>query len=107
MKRLLTTVLIFEAIVVGLAVPVAVHIDHLRPGSAAVAAGVTAGAALLFAILARPLLPATLIGGSILQVFVIASGVIVPVMYFLGAIFALLWAVGIWLGRRIERPAGP
>ena len=71
------------------------------------AAGVTAGAALLFAILARPLLPATLIGGSVLQVFVIASGAIVPVMYFLGAIFALLWVVGIWLGRRIERPAGP
>jgi Protein of unknown function (DUF4233) len=106
-KRLLPTVLIFEAIVVGLAVPVAVHIDHLRPGSAGVAAGVTAGAAVLFAILARPLLPATVIGGSVLQVFVIASGVIVPVMYFLGAIFALLWVVGIWLGRRIERPAGP
>jgi hypothetical protein len=106
-KRLLPTVLIFEAIVVGLAVPVAVHIDHLRPGSAGLAAGVAAGAALLFAILARPLLPATVIGGSVLQVFVIASGVIVPVMYFLGAIFALLWVVGIWLGRRIERPAGP
>ena len=107
MKRLLATVLIFEAIVVGLGVPVAVHIDHLRPGSAGAAAGVTAGAAVLVAVLARPLLPATLIGGSVLQVFVIASGVIVPVMYFLGAIFALLWVVGIWLGRRIERPAAP
>lgn len=107
MKRLLSTVLIFEAIIVGLAVPVAVHIDHLRPDSAGVAAGVTAGAALLFAILARPLLPATLIGGSLLQAFVIAAGVIVPVMYVLGAIFAVLWIVGIWLGRRIERPAGP
>ena len=107
MKRLLATVLIFEAIIVGLAVPVATHIDHLRPGSAGVAAGVTAGAALLFAILARPLLPATVIGGSVLQVFVIAAGVIVPVMYVLGAIFALLWIIGIWLGRRIERPAGP
>jgi hypothetical protein len=107
MKRLLATVLIFEAIIVGLAVPVAVHIDHLRPDSAGVAAGITAGGAILFAILARPLLPATLIGGSVLQVFVIASGVIVPVMYFLGGIFAALWVIGIWLGRRIERPAGP
>ena len=107
MKRLVTTVLIFEAIIVGLAVPVAVQIDHLRPGAAALAAGVTAGAAVIFAILARPLLPATLIGGSVLQVFVIAAGVIVPVMYFLGAIFAALWIVGILLGRRIERPAAP
>ena len=108
MKRLLPTVLIFEAIVVGLAVPVAVHIDHLRPGSAGVAAGWHGrrrgavrdpGPAAAAA--------ATVVGGSVLQVFVIASGVIVPVMYFLGAIFALLWVVGIWLGRRIERPAAP
>ena len=60
-------------------------------------------AAVVFAILARPLLPATLVGGSLLQIFVIASGVIVPVMYFLGAIFAALWAIGILLGYRIER----
>jgi hypothetical protein len=24
----------------------------------------------------------------------------VPAMYFLGAVFALLWGTGIWLGRR-------
>ena len=36
-----------------------------------------------------------------LQVLVIAAGVIVPVMYFLGAIFAALWVIGILLGRRV------
>lgn len=103
MRRLCATVLIMEAIVVGLSIPVAIHVDHLAPGSAGAAGGVAAVAAVVFAILARPLLPATLVGGSLLQIFVIASGVIVPVMYFLGAIFAALWAIGILLGYRIER----
>jgi hypothetical protein len=107
LKRLCATVLIMEAVVIGLSIPVAVQVDHLPPGSAATAGGVAAAAAVLFAVLARPLLPAALIGGTLLQVFVIASGVIVPVMYFLGAIFAALWAIGIWLGYRLERPAGP
>jgi hypothetical protein len=106
-RRLCATVLIFEAIVIGLSIPVAVQIDHLQPGRAGLAGGIAAGAALIFAILARPLLPATLVGGTAVQVFAIAAGTIVPVMYFLGAIFAALWVIGIWLGHRIERPAGP
>jgi hypothetical protein len=105
-KRLCATVLIMEAIVIGLFIPVAIQIEHLAPVSAGTAGGVAAGLAVVFAILARPLLPATLVGGSALQIFVIASGVLVPVMYFLGALFAALWATGIWLGRRFERPAG-
>ena len=105
MKRLLATVLIMETIVIGLSIPVAIQIDHLAPGSAGIAGGVAAGGALLFAILARPLLPATIIGGSLLQVFAIAAGAIVPVMYVLGGIFAAFWIIGIWLGLRVERPA--
>jgi hypothetical protein len=106
-KRLLAMVLAMEAIVIALAIPVAIQIDHLNAAHAGIAGGIAAGAAVIFAILARPLLPATLIGGTAVQIFAIASGVIVPVMYFLGAIFAALWVIGIWLGRRIERPAGP
>ena len=49
---------------------------------------------------------ATLAGGSLLQLFVIASGAVVPAMYFLGAVFAALWATGIWLGYRAEHAAG-
>ena len=106
MKRLCATVLIMEAIVVALAIPVAVQIDHLAPRSAGLTGGIAAVAAVLFALLARRLLPATLIGGSLLQVFVIATGSVVPVMYFLGGIFAALWAIGIWLGYRVEHAAG-
>ncbi len=106
MKRLCATVLIMEAIIVGLSIPVAVQIDHLSAHTAGLTGGVAAVAAVLFAVLARPFLRATLIGGSLLQVFVIAAGSVVPVMYFLGGIFAALWAVGIWLGYRVEHAAG-
>jgi hypothetical protein len=105
-KRLCATVLIMEAIVVGLAIPVAVQIDHLTPQTAGLTGGVAVVAAVVFAALARPFLRGTLIGGSLLQVFVIASGSVVPVMYFLGGVFAALWALGIWLGYRVEHAAG-
>jgi hypothetical protein len=106
MKRLCATVLIFEAIVIGLSIPVAVHIDHVAPHTAGLAAGVAAGAAVVFAALARRLLPATLVGGSLLQIYVIASGATVPAMFFLGGIFAALWTTGIWLGYRAEHADG-
>ena len=106
MKRLCATVLIMEAIVVGLSIPVAVQIDHLAPHAAGLTSGVAAVAAVLFAASARRLLPVTLVGGSLLQLFVIASGAVVPAMYFLGGIFAALWIIGIWLGYRVEHAAG-
>ncbi len=106
MKRLCATVLIFEAIVIALCIPVAVHIDHLAPHAAGLTGGIAAGAAVVLAAVARGLPRVTIIGGSMLQVFVIASGAIVPVMYFLGGIFAALWTVGIWLGYRVEHAAG-
>ncbi|MGH3275784.1 MAG: DUF4233 domain-containing protein [Streptosporangiaceae bacterium] len=99
------TVLIMEAIVIGLAIPVAIQIDHLAPGSAGTAGGVAVAAAVIFAALTRRALTVALAGGSLLQIFAIASGMVVPVMYFLGAIFATLWIIGILLGRYIERPA--
>jgi hypothetical protein len=101
-KRLCATVLIMEAIVIGLAIPVAIQIDHASAGAAGTAGGVAAVAAVLLAALARRHLAWTLAGGCVLQVLVIVGGAVVPVMYFLGALFAALWAIGIWLGRRVE-----
>lgn len=110
MRRLCATVLIMEAIVIGLSIPVAVTVEHASRGSAGTAGGVLAVAAVLLAILAaRGPLRLALAGGSILQVLVLATGAIVTAMYFLGAIFAALWVIGIWLGRRVELApdAGP
>jgi len=106
MKRLCATVLIMEALVLCLAAPVAVQMSHVSAHSACLTAGAAAVAAVVFAGLARRMLPATLAGGSLVQVFVIAAGTVVPAMYFLGAVFAALWAIGIWLGYRAEHATG-
>ena len=58
--------------------------------------------AVVLAVLARRRLQVTLVGGSLLQVLIIVSGVVLSVMYILGGIFALLWVTGIWLGHRVE-----
>jgi hypothetical protein len=94
-----------ETIVIGLAIPVAITIGHTRAGSAELAGGGLAGAAvLLAAVVGRPRFGWALAGGSVLQAAVIATGVVVPVMYALGAIFAGLWATAIWLARRYQVP---
>lgn len=102
MKRLCMTVLSMEAVVVCLAVPVADHLGHLAAHSAWLVAGVAVAAAVLLCGAARRALAVTLVGGSMLQIFLVAAGHVVPVMYFLGGIFAFLWALGIWLGYRVE-----
>lgn len=106
MKRLCATVLVMESIVIMLAVPVAVQIGHMESRHAWLTAGIAAGAAVLLAVLARRVLPVTLVAGTLLQIFVIVAGVVVPVMYFLGAIFGALWGIGIWLGYHVEHAAG-
>jgi Protein of unknown function (DUF4233) len=105
MRRLCATVLIMETVVIWLAIPVALAIDHASPRRAGIAGVALAVAALVLAALARRRLRWTLIGGSVLQALVIAAGAIVPVMYFLGAIFAVLWVIGIRLGRRFDAAA--
>jgi Protein of unknown function (DUF4233) len=109
MRRLCATVLIFEAIVIGLAIPVAVKIGHVSAGSAGSAGGALAGAAVVVAIAVsvRSTGPSglriALVAGSILQLLMIASGAVVPVMYGLGVIFGILWILAIRLGRSAER----
>jgi Protein of unknown function (DUF4233) len=105
MRRLCATVLIFEVVVIGLAIPVAVTISHTKPVQAGVVGGVLALAALVIAgLVGRPGQGWTLIGGTVLQVAVIATGVVVPAMYGLGVIFGALWLTAIWLGRRYQVP---
>jgi hypothetical protein len=106
-RRLCATVLIMEAIVIGLAIPVALTVEHASRGPAALAGAVLVAGAMLLAVLAaRGPLRLVLAGGSLLQVLVLAAGVVVPAMFFLGAVFALLWGTGIGLGRRFGQVPG-
>ena len=103
MRRLCATVLVMEAIVIGLAIPVAITIGHASPRAAGYAGGALALAAVLLAgVVGRPGLQVALVAGSVLQVLVIAAGALVPVMYALGVIFAGFWVLAIWMGRRAE-----
>ena len=102
MSRLVATVLLLEAFVIALTIVPAVKLEDASPATAGAAAGVAVLAAIVLAALARRRLPVTLAGGSVLQVLIIVSGVVLSVMYILGGIFALLWVTGIWLGHRVE-----
>ena len=101
MKRLLVTVLSMEAVVVLLAIVPAKQLGHASGGTAAAVCGAIAIVALvLCGYVGRG--RGALYAGSAFQAVVIAAGVLLPVMYILGAIFAALWFTGIWLGRKWE-----
>ena len=108
LRQLCGTVLAMEAVVIGLAIPVAIVAEHANRGLAGgVGGGLAACALLLSGVVGRPGLGWTLVAGSVLQALVIAAGAVVPAMYTLGAIFAALWITGIWLARRLAAPTAP
>jgi hypothetical protein len=105
LRQLCGTVLIMEAVVIGLAIPVAIVMEHLRHGVAGgVGGGLAVCALVLGGLVGRPGMGWALWAGTVLQALVIAAGVVVPAMYVLGVIFAALWVTGIWLARRLQTP---
>ena len=103
MRRLCSTVLGMEAVILLLAIVPAKTLEHISAGTAAMVGGGLALLAILLAgVVGRPRMSWALYAGSLLQLLVIASGVMIPAMYVLGAIFAALWFTGIWLARKVE-----
>ena len=101
-RQLCGTVLVFEAIVIALAIPVAIVLEHANHGLAGGVGGALAVCAVLIGgVVGRPRMAWALLAGTVLQLLVIAAGVVVPAMYILGIIFAVLWFTGIWLARRV------
>jgi len=92
-----------EAVIALLAIVPANVLGHVNGGTAAALCGAIALSAIVLSgyVGKRPW---ALYAGSVLQLAVIASGVIVSVMYILGVIFTALWFTGIWLARRHEAP---
>jgi Protein of unknown function (DUF4233) len=108
LRQLCGTVLIMEAVVIGLAIPVAIVLEHARHGVAGgVGGGLEVCALVLSGLVGRPGMGWALWAGTVLQVLVIVAGVVVPAMYVLGTIFAALWITGIWLARRLQTPPTP
>ena len=100
-RQLCGTVLIMEAVVIGLAILPAIVLEHANRGLAAGIGGALAVCAVLIGgMVGRPHMGWAVWAGTVLQVLVIAAGVVVPAMYVLGVIFAALWVTGIWLAAR-------
>jgi hypothetical protein len=100
-RQLCGTVLIMEAVVIGLAILPAIVLEHANRGLAGGIGGALAVCALLVGgVVGRPRTAWALAAGTVLQALVIGAGVVLPAMYILGVIFAALWLTGIWLARR-------
>jgi Protein of unknown function (DUF4233) len=102
-RVLCSSVLFFEAVVVGLAIPAGLALTTGHHGLI-----VWGGLVLFLALLLAAGLLRTSAGyvlGSALQVVVLASGFVLPAMFFLGAMFGGLWVLAIVLARRADRYA--
>jgi hypothetical protein len=102
MRRLCATVLVLESIVILLAIPVAIVIGHAGAARTVSAGVAAAAAAVVVAGLVGRFGRWPYVAGTLLQAVVIAFGIVVPVMFFLGAVFAVLWVTGMRLGYRVE-----
>lgn len=101
MTRIAATLLALEAVVVMLAIPVAVSVTKVD-GAVAVPLGLGVAAGLLVAAALVRRGKAGYVIGSVLQAVTIATGFVVPVMFFLGGLFAVLWLVLLRIGPRVE-----
>ncbi|WP_067477356.1 DUF4233 domain-containing protein [Actinomadura hibisca] len=100
-RRLLSTVLTCEAIVVALVIPVAVAVQGVDGATAGIVCGGLAVLCLLTAGVLR--FPWGVAAGTVVQVLVLATGFMVSTMFILGVVFGALWATAIWLGRQAEK----
>ncbi|MEY9937129.1 DUF4233 domain-containing protein [Streptacidiphilus sp. MAP5-3] len=100
MRTLCSTTLISEAMVIGFAALVAMHLSDVSSGTLwSVSGAAMALCVLLCGALNRK--GAVTVGWA-LQIALIASGAIVGMMYALGVIFAGLWWCSVHYGRKID-----
>lgn len=100
-RGMCAAVLCLEAITVGLTTPVLITIADVSVGRSLLIGLGLALACLLLAGMLRA--PWAYTAGWVLQVAAVAIGFLVPLMFVLGGIFALLWGLADFLGRKIER----
>jgi hypothetical protein len=100
-RGMCAAVLCLEAITIGLTTHVLITIADVSVGRALLIGVGLAVACLLLAGMLRA--PWAYTVGWVLQVAAVAIGFLVPLMFVLGGIFALLWGMADFLGRKIER----
>lgn len=100
-RGMCAAILCLEAIALGLSTPVMIAVNDVDTGVAlTIGLGLMVVCLLLSGMLRKPW---AYTAGWVVQVAAIALGFVVPIMFVLGGIFALLWGTADFLGRRIER----
>jgi hypothetical protein len=100
-RGMCAAVLTLESITLGLTTPVLITISDVAVGTALL---IGLGLAVACLVVAGMLRKEWAYGlGWAIQVGAVAVGFLVPMMFFLGGLFALLWATAYLLGRKIER----
>ncbi|HEX5016689.1 MAG TPA: DUF4233 domain-containing protein [Actinomycetes bacterium] len=101
MRVIASSVLVFEAIVVVLAIPVAITLGDVDGAVAGIVGG--ALALLCFVVAGSLRRPWGYTAGWVLQGLILASGFVVHAMFFVGGLFVALWCIGLMVGRRGEQ----
>ncbi|GEB53474.1 DUF4233 domain-containing protein [Streptomyces cacaoi] len=100
MRTLCASTLVGEFFIIGFAGLVAMQTSDLSTATVWTVSGVAmALCVLLCGFITRP---GGVVLGWILQIALIASGFVVPTMFFLGACFAGLWWASVHFGRKID-----
>lgn len=100
-RGMCAAILTLEAVTLGLTTPVMISVAGVAAPTALTVGLGLAVACLLLAGLLR--FEWAYVGGWLVQVAAVALGFVIPMMFVLGAVFALLWGTAIFLGRKIER----
>lgn len=100
-RTIAATVLGLEALVLFFAAIVAKDLSGLSTSTALIGGGVLSLLCLVTAGLVRT--RAGIVVGWFLQLVMIATGLVVPMMYGIGALFTALWAIGLYAGAKVER----
>jgi Protein of unknown function (DUF4233) len=100
MRVVLMTVLIFEMIVFGLAIPVMIFVSNVPAAAAAGFGGGAAVLALVGAGLLRSLVGYVL--GWLTQLAGVALGFLTTLMFIVGILLAAVWVLAFVLGKRLD-----
>jgi hypothetical protein len=99
-RTLCSSTLIGEVFIIGFAALVAMKDPDLSTSTVWLVSGIAMVlCVLLCGMVTRP---GGVVLGWALQIALIASGVFIPTMYFLGAVFAALWWASVHFGRKVD-----
>jgi hypothetical protein len=100
-RGMCAAILSLEAVALGLTTPVMINLANVPWRTAcAIGLGLSIACLVLAGLLRSEI--AYVVGWAI-QVAALGLGFVVPMMFVLGALFALLWGTAYFLGRKIER----